>query len=585
MKKIFALLFALLICNIWSGRVVASELINLPEISDLKANGAITTAVFSPDDKFIVTGDSNGYITVFNAATGALVNEWKDENRYSISKLLFSPDGQRIVSIGRDFDESKIKVWDAQTGTLLSTLVLDKYGNKVVKDITFNKDGTVLYSVDDSGDVIYWDVFRGEKIIEFTTPSIPVSLAYNADKKHLAIGQENGSINIRHSETGEYITNKLVNKDSSWSSTKVKYSADNNTLFFSETSYSSQPHLFDVDNNYQEVVLEENDYSGDWKNFDFHSSNKYIAVVGEYDYLQVFDMETKKLIAQEAINSNYDYVVFSHNGKRLIVNGTIYDTTVLFNKLTSIQLTPSSLYMSVDDTQGFKVTGKYSDGSEKAIPSTEIQWSSSDPEVVTFMYGKFQALKPGKATVTASYKGFTATAVIQVNAQQFTDLEPIHLDAVNYLVGRKITGGLSNTIFGTNETIKRVDAAIMIAKALELNIASAPKSGFIDVPQRGQAYVNVLKVKGIIGGKTKTIFGSNDQITRGEMALILQRAYKLTPGSTKHPFIDVTSRYEDAVSSLMRYKIATGINSYQFGTSIPITRGDFAIFLYNSEIR
>ncbi|HEY9578163.1 MAG TPA: S-layer homology domain-containing protein, partial [Pseudobacillus sp.] len=296
--------------------------------------------------------------------------------------------------------------------------------------------------------------------------------------------------------------------------------------------------------------------------------------------------ETKELVAKGNYGFYYynDDVAFSHSGKRLVVGSTIYDTTILFNELTGIRITPDAIHMSVDDTQGFTVRGKYSNGTEKTIPSTEVKWSSKNPDIATFMYGKFQALKPGTATITASYKGFTATAVIRVNSQQFTDLQPIHVDAVNYLVGKKIASGLSQTAFGTNATIKRVDAAIMIAKALELNTATAPKAGFRDVPARGQAYVNALKASGIISGKTKTTFGTNDQITRGEMALILQRAYKFTPGSTHHSFIDVSPRYDNAISSLVRYKIVTGINDYEFGTSIPITRGDFAIFLYNSEM-
>ncbi|WP_049665152.1 S-layer homology domain-containing protein [Bacillus sp. FJAT-27231] len=585
MKKLFMVLAAFLACFVFSEKASAEEVLNLPKIAELKSDSTISTGIFSPDDKFIVTGDSSGYITVYNAATGAQVNKWAGSNDYEISKVLFSPDGQRLVSISAGYS-GNVKVWDVQTGLLLSTLTVEKNDYRKFYDIALNNDGTILYTADSNDTVIYWDVLKGTKLLELTMPSLPTTLAYNSAKQHLAIGLKDGSLNIRNAVNGEYINTKSVGSAYFSNIVKLKYSADNQVLYFSLVN-ENQPYLFDVDSNYGMIPLEENDYSNQWKDFDFNVNHKYIAVAEQYSPLKIFDTETKKLVAEGKSNFYYyntNDVAFSHNGKRLVVGGTVYDTTILFNELTSIQITPASLYMGIDDVQGFTVKGKYSNGEVKAIPSAEVQWSSENPDVATFIYGKFQALKPGTATITASYKGFTAKAVIHVNAQQFTDLKPIHVDAVNYLVGKKITSGLSKTTFGTEATIKRVDAAIMIAKALALDTAAAPKAGFTDVPARGQAYVNALKASGIVSGKTKTSFGTNDQITRGEMALILQRAYKFTPGSTRHSFVDVNPRYDNAISSLVRYKIVTGINDYEFGTSVPITRGDFAIFLYNSEM-
>ncbi|OCA88879.1 S-layer homology domain-containing protein [Pseudobacillus wudalianchiensis] len=584
MKKLFIVLAAFFACIIFFDKASASEFLDLPKIAELKTDSSITTGVFSPDDKFIVTGDSSGYITVYNAATGAQVNKWEDKDAYEISKILFSPDGQRLVSISTGYS-GNVKVWDVQTGLLLSTLTVEKGDYRKFYDIALNKDGTVLYTADGEKSVIYWDLLKGTKLLELTMPTLPTSLAYNAAEQHLAIGLKDGSINVRQAVSGEYISTKSVGPDYFSDIVKVKYSADNKVLYFSLIN-DQQPYLFDVNNHYEMIPLEENDYSSQWKDFDFNLNHKYVAVGEQYSPFKIFDTETKELVAKGNYGFYYysDDVEFSHNGKRLVVGGTVYDTAILFNELTSIQITPASLHMSVDDVQGFTVKGKYSNGTVKAIPSAEVQWSSENPDVATFIYGKFQALKPGTTTIKASYKGFTAKAVIQVNSQQFTDLKPIHVDAVNYLVSKKIASGLSKTTFGTNATIKRVDAAIMIAKALELDTATAPKAGFTDVPARGQAYVNALKASGVISGKTKTTFGTNDQITRGEMALILQRVYKFTPDSTHHSFVDVSSRYDNAISSLVRYKIVTGINDYEFGTSIPITRGDFAIFLYNSEM-
>lgn len=161
----------------------------------------------------------------------------------------------------------------------------------------------------------------------------------------------------------------------------------------------------------------------------------------------------------------------------------------------------------------------------------------------------------------------------------FTDVAKKYMPSVMYLIQEDITKGYSNSKFGTGDPIKRVDAAIMLAKALKLNLDDEP-SGFKDVPKRGIEYVNALKAEGIINGKSAAEFGSNDMITRGEMAIMLTRAYRMNAVAKDTAFSDVGGRYRDAVAALVEYQITNGKTATTFGTVDPITRGDYAIFLY-----
>jgi hypothetical protein len=165
----------------------------------------------------------------------------------------------------------------------------------------------------------------------------------------------------------------------------------------------------------------------------------------------------------------------------------------------------------------------------------------------------------------------------------FTDVSNRYKEAVDYLIQKGITQGLSNSKFGVQEKIKRIDAAIMIAKALKLDTQTAKNAGFTDVPKRGQGAVSVLVEKGILNGKTKTKFGANDHLTRGEMALILTRAYHLDGSGVSLSYTDVSERYQDAVKALVKNKITQGKTAKNFGTSAPITRGEMAIFLYRAD--
>lgn len=184
-----------------------------------------------------------------------------------------------------------------------------------------------------------------------------------------------------------------------------------------------------------------------------------------------------------------------------------------------------------------------------------------------------------KFVATAATATLVATAVTPAFAAGFTDVSDRYKEAVDYLVNEKITQGMSETKFGVDEQIKRVDAAVMIANALKLDTTKAPNAGFTDVPERAQGAVNALKAAGIINGKTDTKFGSADQLTRGEMALILQKAYKLT-GSADHKFTDVSDRYDAAVKALVANNITQGKSETKFGTTDAIKRGEFAIFMY-----
>ncbi|MDX8346149.1 S-layer homology domain-containing protein [Rossellomorea sp. YZS02] len=182
---------------------------------------------------------------------------------------------------------------------------------------------------------------------------------------------------------------------------------------------------------------------------------------------------------------------------------------------------------------------------------------------------------------TATVAVISATAPT-ASAFTFKDVSVKYELAVDYLVKENITNGLSESSFGITQQIKRADAAVMIARALNLVGEEAPDAGFNDVPVRAQSAVDILKNHGIINGKTSTSFGSNDTLTRGEMAIIIARAYQLK-GDAEMPFTDVNSRYMEYVKALIANGITQGKTDTLFGTDEQITRGEFALFIYRSE--
>lgn len=188
-----------------------------------------------------------------------------------------------------------------------------------------------------------------------------------------------------------------------------------------------------------------------------------------------------------------------------------------------------------------------------------------------------------KFVATAATAAIVASAVAPAaSAAGFTDVPARYQDAVDFVVSKGVNG-LTATTFGTGEAIKRVDAAVMIAKVLELDTEKAPAAGFTDVPARAQGAVNALKAAGITSGKTATSFDANSPITRGELAIWIQRGFKLE-GSADLDFSDVSDRYAEAVKALVANEITSGVSATKFGVAQEAKRGDYAIFLHKAHL-
>ncbi|MCD5324333.1 MULTISPECIES: 5'-nucleotidase C-terminal domain-containing protein [Pontibacillus] len=190
--------------------------------------------------------------------------------------------------------------------------------------------------------------------------------------------------------------------------------------------------------------------------------------------------------------------------------------------------------------------------------------------------GKSHKIVASLAATTAAVAAMAAP--VSADAQDFSDVSERYTDAVNFLLEMEATNGYSETEFGTQMAIKRVDAAVLLANVLKLDTEDVEPSGFTDVPDRAEGAVSALKAAGITNGKSETMFGSKDEITRGELAIWIEEGFGLK-GVKQLPFTDVSDRYEDAVEALLANDVTQGVSKDAFGTDQMAKRGDYAIFL------
>ena len=167
----------------------------------------------------------------------------------------------------------------------------------------------------------------------------------------------------------------------------------------------------------------------------------------------------------------------------------------------------------------------------------------------------------------------------------FSDVGDRYKESVEHLVFNNYAQGLTDTKFGTESPIKRIDAAVMVARIMGFEENGIyPDAGFTDVSSERLWAVNALASVGVISGKETGKYGADDPMTRSEMAKVIASAYVLIASDQSIPFTDVSSRFITYVAALVEYNVAFGKTSTQFGANNPVTRGEFSLFVLRGDL-
>ena len=177
-------------------------------------------AAFSPDRKFFLAvrpGDSESEsLTLWDIAAGDEVRtfywpnfwaydgilrfwDWLSGNRYGsqptplfkghfspIDAIAYSPDGARIASGGYD---GYVKIWDANTGALISSAVGKPYLFANITSLEFSSDGEKVFVGNDQGELDLRDIETGATLHQFGRKTQEINVvAFSHDAKQLIAG-------------------------------------------------------------------------------------------------------------------------------------------------------------------------------------------------------------------------------------------------------------------------------------------------------------------------------------------------------------------------------------------------------------
>ncbi|MEO3945346.1 S8 family serine peptidase [Gorillibacterium sp. CAU 1737] len=168
--------------------------------------------------------------------------------------------------------------------------------------------------------------------------------------------------------------------------------------------------------------------------------------------------------------------------------------------------------------------------------------------VVTPVSSVFKKQSDGKTLVTVNRPGFSVYAAA-TRTIAFTDIAAsAAADQIQALANKWIIDGTSATTFSPNANLTRAEFTALLVRALGLKATAA--ASFTDVKSSDWFAADVAAaseaglIKGIGGGK----FAPNDKVTRQELAVILDRALKLTGIELKPSDLNPKVPYTDEAS-------------------------------------
>ncbi len=270
----------------------------------------VSSAVFSPDGKKVVTASSDKTANIWDVETGKVLANLKGHTG-SVSSATFSPDGKKIVTASKDHTA---KIWNAITGDLIKDL---KGHEGEVSIATFSPDGKKILTASKDRTANIWDVLTGNILANLGGHTDEIySATFSPDGTLiLTTALYDSTIKIWNSATGDLLSDLKGNTGKIFS---ASFSPDGKKILTAFENHKVK--IWDTHTGQAIVDLQEHTRNGWNESAQFSLDGKKIFTATSYDSsIKIWNAITGNLIANKILNnSRIDKVVLSTDEKKII---------------------------------------------------------------------------------------------------------------------------------------------------------------------------------------------------------------------------------------------------------------------------
>jgi WD40 repeat protein/serine/threonine protein kinase len=151
----------------------------------------VEAVAVSPDGKILASGDGNGELRLWHRPR----DQWKERgsivaHKGKIAALAYTPDGKMLLSAGVD---GTLRLWEPDQLKQMAT-PLEVHDSVV--GLALAPDGKTAATIGTDHRLVWWEVGSWKKLGERELPFQPVGIAFAPDGRHLALGNDNGTVYI-----------------------------------------------------------------------------------------------------------------------------------------------------------------------------------------------------------------------------------------------------------------------------------------------------------------------------------------------------------------------------------------------------
>ncbi|MBA2115985.1 protein kinase domain-containing protein [Bremerella alba] len=290
------------VCSVESGKTIYR----------IETNGGTPKRIaFSPDGTLLVTSGDVRDIQVWDIKKKALLNVLHG-HRGGIVDVSFSPDGERIASAS---DDRTIRIWNLKKRRPPQILTGHADG---VRRLRYSKDGESLVSASADGTIRFWDTsLRQDFTRLMNLDGIAGSVAISPDETQVAVGTDQGKIEIVELQTGKHVASFPVFKGIV---ATLDYSNDGKQIV--ATAFNDKTIRL-IDSQSGEEIWAVDDHQQRVFQVAFHPNGKWVASRGCYDgFLAIRSVEDGSIVKKIQAFGNWTAPFrFTADGTKVVTAG------------------------------------------------------------------------------------------------------------------------------------------------------------------------------------------------------------------------------------------------------------------------